>query len=381
VLVFRRSLAVVVALCAGSAAAQAPRPSLVVFDLEAKGASALQAEAATQGVVRGLRQLDVFQVLSADDVRQLLAIERSRQLLGMEATGTGEQLTALGARYAVVGTLSAMGSKLSGELRLLDTASGKVVSQRGVGPVDGMEALARELPELAQVLVGPLLAEQQGMLLVRTAEEGAEVLVDEALLGSTPLPAPLKLSRGAHRLQVRKDGFIAASRPVRIEPEQVTLEEVALVPSPDYAEAWKLRHGRLRVGAYIATGAALGALAGAYLLDRGVEAQYRADFLPRRYALLDQPLPGELAADPGARAVYEGCSGDGKPSCAEGMEPIAQSLATRQWLAVGLLGVGAVATGVSGYLWLTGEDPNRYARLVAAVSPGPAPGFVLAGWF
>jgi TolB-like protein len=376
-----RSLAVALALGASTAAAQAPRPSLVVFDLEAKGATPLQAEAATQGVVRGLRQLDVFHVLSADDVRQLLAIERQRQLLGMEAAGTGEQLTALGARYAVVGTLRATGDKLEGELRLLDTASSKVLSQRPVGPVDGMAALARDLPDLAQVLVGPLLAEQQGMLVVRTREEGAEVLVDDVLLGSTPLSEPLRLSRGGHRLVVRKDGFIAATKPVRIEPEQVTLEEVALVPSPDYAEAWKLRHGRLRVGAYIATASAVGALAGAYLLDRGVEVQYQGEFLPRRYGLSGADLPGAYEADPAAQGFYEECRGEGRQGCLAAMEPLAQSLAVRQWFAMGLLGVGAVATGVSGYLWLTGEDPNRYARLVATVTPGPEPGFVLAGRF
>lgn len=38
---------------------------------------------ATSGAVRGLRQLDVFQVLASEDVRQLLAIERTRQLAGL----------------------------------------------------------------------------------------------------------------------------------------------------------------------------------------------------------------------------------------------------------------------------------------------------------
>src|SRR5262245_36215442 len=81
------SVAVVASLAAGSALAS-DRPVLVVMDLEARGSTPLQAEAATSSVVRGLRNLDVFQILSASDVRQLLAIERSRQLLGGSADGS-----------------------------------------------------------------------------------------------------------------------------------------------------------------------------------------------------------------------------------------------------------------------------------------------------
>ena len=64
---------------AADAALQAlqTRPPLLVLDLEARGGGVPEAQAATINVVRGLRDLDVFQVLSADDVRQLLALFRS----------------------------------------------------------------------------------------------------------------------------------------------------------------------------------------------------------------------------------------------------------------------------------------------------------------
>src|ERR1700748_2888956 len=58
---------------AGLAAAAEPRPNLLVLDLEPRGVGLPEAQAATGSVVRGLRQLEVFQVLSSDDVRQLLA--------------------------------------------------------------------------------------------------------------------------------------------------------------------------------------------------------------------------------------------------------------------------------------------------------------------
>src|SRR5690606_39972427 len=80
---------------------------LVVTDLEPRGATELQATAATGSVVRGLRNLNALQVLAADEVRQLLAIERARQLLGgeMDPGEVNAASKALGARYLVTGSV------------------------------------------------------------------------------------------------------------------------------------------------------------------------------------------------------------------------------------------------------------------------------------
>src|SRR6516225_11291962 len=97
---------------AGLAAAADVRPNLLVLDLEPRGVGLPEAQAATRSVVRGLRQLDVFQVLSSDDVRQLLALERTRQLSGTRAEGTIGQLgAALNAPNAVVGSVTRVGGK------------------------------------------------------------------------------------------------------------------------------------------------------------------------------------------------------------------------------------------------------------------------------
>jgi hypothetical protein len=75
-------VALLVALASSAAMAADNRPNLLVLDLEPRGVGLPEAQAATGSVVRGLRQLEVFQVLSSDDVRQLLALERTRQLSG-----------------------------------------------------------------------------------------------------------------------------------------------------------------------------------------------------------------------------------------------------------------------------------------------------------
>ncbi|HMK72244.1 MAG TPA: hypothetical protein VK454_02835, partial [Myxococcaceae bacterium] len=174
---------------AADAAVQATqtRPPLLVLDLEARGGGVPEAQAATINVVRGLRDLDVFQVLSADDVRQLLALERTRQLSGAKGeSALGELGKALGANNAVVGSVTRVGGKYQVEIRLLDVATQKVLNQKTLGPVSTVTEIASALPGLSQELVAPLLKDQQGYLLVRTREEAAEVLVDDTLVGSTP---------------------------------------------------------------------------------------------------------------------------------------------------------------------------------------------------
>jgi TolB-like protein len=378
--------ALVCVLLSGAAAYADDRPIVLVLQLEAKGASELEADAAALGVARGLRSLDAFQVLASDDVRRLLALERQRQLMGSGGDASGLEMMSrtLGARYAVAGSVSKLDGKLQVDLRLMDTAGAKVLAQKSVGPVPKFEDLAASLPGLAQELVAGLLATQQGSLIVRAREEGVEILVDDVLVGSTPLREALKLSRGAHRLQVRKDGFIAQAKSVTIAQDQLAEAEFRLVPSADYAEAWKLRHGRLRLGAWAATGVAVASLAGAVILDRLVtEPMYQTEYLPRQYVLrntVPSKIPAATAAAPGFAATYAACGAD-PATCAADAKTLKGTLETQQLVTGGLVGLGVIAAGAAGYLWLSGEDPNRYANLVAGVTLGPSPGFALAGRF
>jgi hypothetical protein len=350
----------------------------MVLELEPKGATPAQAEAATLSVARGLRELDVFSVLSSADVRQLLAIERSKQLVtGNSATGLSSLGTALGASHAVVGTVTKMTDGLHVELRLLDTVSSRVVSQRAFGPAS-VDRLAQVLPGLAQELVGPLLSAQQGDLLVKSREEAAEVWVDDALVASLPMLKPVKLSRGTHRVQLRKNGFIAQTRAVRIEPNQLQVEEVTLVPSPEFEQAYRKRNSALRLGASLATAGAVLAVGGAVLLDRlGTDPLYRQQFLPRQVWLqehtgvkTDQNGATQFANDPKALASYLSCVGQ-EQACRDKATQLQNQIRLQQYATIGLGVIGAAAAATAVYLWVTGEDPNRYAHVVAGVSFEP----------
>ncbi|HXX31446.1 MAG TPA: PEGA domain-containing protein [Myxococcaceae bacterium] len=376
---------------AADAAIQASqvRPPLLVLDLEARGGGVPEAQAATINVVRGLRDLDVFQVLSADDVRQLLALERTRQLSGAKGeSALGELGKALGANNAVVGSLTRVGGRFQVEIRLLDAGTQKVLNQKTLGPVSTVTEIASALPGLSQELVAPLLKDQQGYLLVRTRDEAAEVLVDDTLVGSTPLKAPITLSRGLHRLQVRKDGFIAQTRSVRIEPNQTRVEDVALVPSPDYAATYQDKYGRMRVGAWIATGVAVVGISASIWLYVAAQDQYNNDFYPRQQWLYganggSQTKPPSVASNPTASANWDQCTKNGAQYCYTQAQSSQSSIRTLQWVTAGTVVIAAAATGVAVWLWVAGKDPNRYADVVAGVGPTPSGGaaFALAGRF
>jgi TolB-like protein len=377
---------------AADAAVQATqtRPPLLVLDLEARGGGVPEAQAATINVVRGLRDLDVFQVLSADDVRQLLALERTRQLTGAKGeSALGELGKALGANNAVVGSVTRAGGKFQVEIRLLDVATQRVLNQKTLGPVASVGEIASALPGLSQELVAPLLRDQQGYLLVRTREEAAEVLVDDTLVGSTPLKAPLTLSRGLHRLQVRKDAFIAQTRSVRIEPNQTRVEEVDLIPSPDYAAAYRDKNGRARVGAWVATGVAVVSISAAIWLDVAAHNEYNNNFYPAQQWLLGasgqgpQTKPASVASNPAASATWDACTAQGAKYCNTQAQNSQSSVRTLSWLTAGTAVVGVAATGIAVWLWVSGKDPNRYTDIVAGVGPSANGGmtFALAGHF
>ena len=395
-----RRLATAVTLCltclvapAAALGAETPsgaadsRPVLAVLDFQPRGADALQAEAATLGAVRGLRQLDVFQVLASEDVKQLLAIERGRQLVGLTDAGASALTVSLGATHAVAGSLSKVGNQLTLEMRLLDTQNARVVAQKTLPQVTRFEDVAAKVGDLAQELVGPLLAAQQGELLVRAREEAAEVVVDDVLVSSTPMAQPVKLSRGAHRLVVRKDGFIAQARTVRIEPAQLAAEEVVLLPSADFAAGWERQWKPRRTMAYVAAGAGLAALVGGYGLRQWVtQPKYRNDFLPRQLTLKgatqDEVASANLTAPQDALRVS---CGESPTQCREDALDLHRSLKVQQLTTIGLMTLGALSAGTGAYLYFTGEDPGRYrgaGKLSVAAVPGPGGGAVaLSGSF
>lgn len=360
-------------VCAALAAAQTeqPRPGLAVFDLKGIDTRPAEAQAALNAVVKGLRELDAFDVVSSDDLRQLLSIERQKQMLGMDTDpAMSASVQAVGVKNVIVGSVTRSGAGLSAELRLLDAKDNKVVSQRTVPPQPSLDKLSAMLSGVAQELVGALLANEQGQLLIRTREEGAEVVVDDVSRGSTPLPGPITIPRGRHRLTVKKDGFISRVTSVTVQRDQLTLEDVTLVPSADYVAAYEARNKRLRLGGYIGIGVAAAGFLSAVIIDRFVaESMYQSQFKPRQEVL--EAVASGRGGD-GSTFISDtqrDCFGD-QDACRTRARELASSINTMQILTWVMVGVGAAGVAAAAYCFVSGEDPNRYAQLVASVTPG-----------
>lgn len=370
-------------IVAAAAWAQADeqKPGIAVFDLKGIDTRPSEAEAASAAVARGLRELDAFEVESSDDLRQLLSIERQKAMLGMENdSNVSAAAQALGVKHFVVGSVTRTSAGLSAELRLLDPKQNKVIAQKAVPSQPSLDKLTGQLTGVVQELVGPLLQEEQGSLLVRTHEEGAEVLVDEISRGSTPLPAPIKVPRGRHRLTVKKDGFIARVTVTNVSKDQLALEDITLVPSADYVQAYNARNKTRRIGGIAAVAVGVVALGLGIGLNAGVaESVYQNDFKPRQ-AVLQAVASGTATAQAFPSGVGADCF-QNQADCrtkAQGDVASINGISVASWVLIGVAGVAAVAAA---YCFISGDDPGRYANLVASLLPGGSglPG--LASWW
>jgi len=75
-------------------------------------------------------------------------------------------------------------------------------------------------------------ADAPGALALTVDPAGAEVVVDDAVVGTAPLAADLPLAPGTHRLEVRAPDRAPWTREVVVEPGQRLEIGVALLPAP-----------------------------------------------------------------------------------------------------------------------------------------------------
>lgn len=364
----RRALCAALLIAAGSAAAAPPdaRPKVAVLDLVANGTSPQLAAAAGGMVANELDRLGVFKVISSDNIRAMLALERQKQILGgcSDSGCVAEIGGALGADYLVSGQVSAIGGGKSPVTWGIDLTLSSV--RRGAREGSAVES-ARTESELMQLiprtvgrLTAKVLASRTGRLVLVASELGAVVKVDDQARGTTPLPGPLELPSGPRTISVEKKGFVSWQADVTIRPGRIAEEQVTLVPSPDFIRDYESRNGKMRLGAWVATGvAAAGAVA-------AVGFQLRANqlygdpatsgtFLYYKQKLLD-------GATPPAGTDYR-----------QQAQKLQSQVSTAQNLSYVGAGLMAVGAGAAVWLWVAGDDPGRYARyrgLTASIAPG-----------
>lgn len=180
-----------------------------------------------------LARLSKVPLLSRRDVDR--AVTAGQQ----QCTGEEKCLAAIGKQLGVdivvTGTVGAMGSSYVLNIKAVEVARARQARRIESDPLRGSPD---DLIEGVRVAAYRLLAPEQlhGSLQVQTDIVGAEVRLDDKVVGTTPLPNLGVLSRqalGKHTLRVQAPGYDPFVDEVDIHFQKVAQVEVRLLPSKE----------------------------------------------------------------------------------------------------------------------------------------------------
>ncbi|MDB4960316.1 MAG: hypothetical protein JWP01_315 [Myxococcales bacterium] len=166
-------------------------------------------------------------------------IERAVTSDQQQCTGEEKCLAAIGKKLGVdvvvTGTVGAMGASYVLNIKAVDVASQKQIKRIESDPLRGSPD---DLIEGVRVAAYRLLAPAQlhGSIQVQTDIIGAEVRLDDKIIGKTPLPRLGVLSRqqlGTHTLRVQAPGYDPFDDQVDVHFQKVSQVEVRLIPSKE----------------------------------------------------------------------------------------------------------------------------------------------------
>lgn len=346
-----RSLVAAAAFLVASSPAFAAeeKVKVAVLDMGAKGVTPELAASATALVASEMDRLGVFKVISGEDIRTMISFEKTKQSLGCEADASclAEIGGALGVDYIVAGSLGKLGETYTLFLNLTDIKKA-VVESRVQENIEGGDA--KIIPAITRAvgqLVGKVLKDREGYLILSVSEQGATVKVDGAVKGVTPIRGRMTLAWGPHLVEVEKQGFVSFSEDVSVPAKAPVEKTVTLIPSMDFINGYESSNSKLRLGAWIST-----IVGSAAVLATGYFAyqvnSIGTDFDQKKTALAANE-------DPTLRAETEKLASDGNSA----------KLGVNISLVAALLG-GVGAT----FFWIAGDDPDRYERFREASIPG-----------
>lgn len=326
-------------------AAAGERLKIAVLDLGDKGVGGEVVSLLPAVISKQLSSYGLFEVLSRDDIRKMLSHEQDKALLGCDDAGCMADIGgALGAEALVAGDVGKVGDKYLINLQRIAIRDAEV-ENRAARQFEGPASQLLEETRLAtHELVADLLEAASGRLVMSVSEEGADVSVDGDVVGTSPLQ-PLELPAGPHEVRVDKEGFVTWARTVRVKPDASEVLDVTLMPSASFIAAYEQRAGSMRRWAWITAAAFLAFEAAA--VGMRIYTWQEIDPIERDYN------DGE----------YRGLTQEEFYDKYEDDVDLGETL---DYTALGL-GIGGLALGaISLYLFIEGEDPDRYQRFRSA---------------
>ncbi len=214
------------------------QPSFAGVDASLKaGLLATMAEAA---------QKEGLSVMTSDDVKDLLNRASEQAALGVDDNADNAKAFAalgdvMGVQHLVSVTFTRDQEDTLVQARLINAELAEVVNRREVRASRWGGSLPEAAKVAIRVVLAPVFGHLKGTVSLSVTEEDASVRVDDEIIGTTPLQAPLTLPGGTHIISVTKDGFISFQETVQITKGTALTREVTLRPSEDFLNAYKLK--------------------------------------------------------------------------------------------------------------------------------------------
>lgn len=359
--------------------AQPGQPRMGVVDFSSSPELQPLASALAGVVANELQRLGAFQVTTTDQIRQMLSLERQAQLLGCpDDSCRGDVVVSLGFDYVVTGKVTRLardkGASTVLELVIIDQKKGERLSSDVVQGATEAELMTRITPSVIKLVNAPLKA-RSGTLVIASSEAGATVKIDDVVVGTTPIGSTT-VAGGPHFVSVEKNGFVSWQKEVRVQPDQLVEEDVRMVPSPDFINAYKSKQTALRGAMYGATVLAIAGIGTGIVMGFLAQVKYGSEttpgtFLYERKQILDG---NEMDMDGDHRAM------------ANALKAQVETYRMLGYLGVG---VGAAFGITAAVLRLMSDDPGKYdlyrsADVKVSLSPLLSPfggGAALSGAF
>ncbi len=312
---------------------------LAVMSLQAAGVPDDYAAGVTETIATSADETGVFETVSPRQIQSLLAYEKRKEMLGgcVDDACYVQVAKLVKAPNLIGGTVSQVGEKLTLNLVLIDAAEGRALKrhqEETTDPSDLMDAARHGII----VLLQPVLNARSGYLKVAVNIDDAQIVVDDERRREG-VGQVISLSAGPHVLKLKRDGFYSTTSDVFVRPGRVAVEDVKLIPAKETIETYESSAKAWRISAYVLGGLAVGAA-----VASGVFYARATDDLNtvNSYAALTNE---QQALSPDLR-----------------MEAIAADdrFGTNQALYISMLAGAIVSGGISLYLFLAGDDPDRY---------------------
>lgn len=206
-----------------------------------------------------LRGGDRFSVITRNELKSLLQQQAQAQLLGCSEAQCAMDIGKLAAAEQIVtASIGKIGQGWLFTLQRVDTGSGQVISRQSVtwhSAASGLVELCR--PYVARLLVGSAAEDYSGQFELLANEADAEVHINDALVGKTPLKIVGDLAIGAHRVSISKTGFLPYSMDIVVNRDERTLLQANLIDEsalqPWYRKWWVWTGAVALVGGAVTT--------------------------------------------------------------------------------------------------------------------------------